>query len=540
MPFPTLMQGNPAPDPGEFTAAAASVRNAMHSAANQQAEQKRLADKDAQAQAQKDFADRIQMAKLGATQDAESSGSTHPNAPTLKLGDQNPDSVTQARKGATIKDPQGGGDWYVPTAEEKATKKAENDPQNFVPTGQLAQALQAGGGWDGKKPLTPTQSHALMQALNLAQPKDEAFDIDTSGKFTDAQGRPAAVTIGKKTGKVRLLDLSGVAAAGAQPSQPGAAGPATPGAATGGPFDTSQAQSSAPGDMDSMDREQSPGYGFSPKKGAPGAATNGPFSFAPPQKDERADTQSILPGQQGPNGGILVFNKDTKSVEEINVPKGSKGVMTAAQTEADKDRDALRREGAANRAENKATRADDKAQKHAESQGKVEESYAKAHEAAGIKKDNMQSMAQGYYDAEGTEPGATYFPPRLVNGIVVPGPAATMPSDKDQLAERRKALHTAAVGFQKTAKTHQDEQKRIEKVRGWGQSAPDGAAPAKPAQPVAAPVATPAAPAAKTKTRQAPPASVAKGLGPGTHTFGNGEVWRKGADGSMVYVSGGQ
>jgi len=57
------------------------------------------------------------------------------------------------------------------------------------------------------------------------------------------------------------------------------------------------------------------------------------------------------------------------------------------------------------------------------------------------------------------------------------------------------------------------------------------AQPVKPAQPAQ----RTAAPAAHAP----PPATVTNGLAAGTHTFGNGQVWKKGADGSMVYVSGG-
>lgn len=488
MPFPTLMQGNPAPDPGEFTAAAASVRNALHAAANQQAEQKRLADKDAQAQAQKDFADRIQMAKLGATQDTESSGSTHPNGPTLKLGDQNPDSVTQARKGATIKDPQGGGDWYVPTAEEKATKKAANDPENFVPTGQLGAALQAGGGWDGKKAMTPAQSHALMQSINIAQEqlKGEPFHIDLSGKFTGPDGKPAGVLIGEKTGKVRMLDLSGMNGA---PAQPGAAGPATPGAATGGPFDTSQAQSVAPGDtVDMQNRTQSPGYGFSPKKGAPGASANGPFSFAPPEKP---DTESVVTGYQGPRGFPLVRSK-TGKVSELDLPEGSKPALNANQTELDKDRHS--REAIAEKEFN--IRKGERDESKAEREARSKMTPATARLIVKTKADAITKANDDYASA-----------------IQVDNPEVR----KAAVAARHQAIQAAQGEYE-------------ESLSGaTGKDIPHNDWAEKPDYTDA-----------KSATPQAPPASVTKGLAPGTHTFGNKQVWKKGKDGTMTYVSGGQ
>lgn len=504
MPFPTLMQGNPAPDPGEFTAAAASVRNALHAAANQQAEQKRLADKDAQAQAQKDFADRIQMAKLGATQDTESSGSTHPNGPTLKLGDQNPDSVTQARKGATIKDPQGGGDWYVPTAEEKATKKAANDPENFVPTGQLGAALQAGGGWDGKKAMTPAQSHALMQSINIAQEqlKGEPFHIDLSGKFTGPDGKPAGVLIGEKTGKVRMLDLSGMNGA---PAQPGAAGPATPGAATGGPFDTSQAQSVAPGDtVDMQNRTQSPGYGFSPKQGAPGvkspgASPNGAFTFKLPDKPEKE------PRKETADDWVRIMTDPASDPKEVTRATAALKLWRAPGTEADKDRHAAAADRAGDRAERKQERAETADEKKKATFRGIETVKRKA--LAEAQKTYRKSLETAI-DPESKKAAAEQ-----------------LRSDVNDAQNE----YESSIGDETGNKiSHNDWAKGVAKDTPAAKDTPKTTA--KPAQPVAA----------KAVTHEAPPASVTKGLAPGTHTFGNGQVWKKGADGSMVYVSGGQ
>ena len=156
--------------------------------------------------------------------------------------------------------------------------------------------------------------------------------------------------------------------------------------------------------------------------------------------------------------------------------------MTAAQTEADKDRHVRQSE----LDDARKARQDEASQRLTAAQQARENQAAKDHEAAGLKKEAMQGMAQGYYDAASTNPGGTYFPPRYVNGIVVPGPATLMPSDKDQLADRQKALKSTAQGFEQTAKTHQAEQERIEKAHGWGKFAPPAQAPQAPAQPAAA------------------------------------------------------
>ena len=67
-------------------------------------------------------------------------------------------------------------------------------------------------------------------------------------------------------------------------------------------------------------------------------------------------------------------------------------------------------------------------------------------------------------------------------------------------------------------------------------------APAQPAQTSAAPAqAKPKrAPVGPPKSGAGPPPDVVKGLGPGVHTFGNGQTWMKKRDGSMMYLGGGQ
>lgn len=67
-------------------------------------------------------------------------------------------------------------------------------------------------------------------------------------------------------------------------------------------------------------------------------------AIAEPKALDKPDAQSILPGQQGPNGGVLVFNKNSQTIDEIPVPKGSKAVLTPVQAEADKDRHIRRTE----------------------------------------------------------------------------------------------------------------------------------------------------------------------------------------------------
>jgi hypothetical protein len=509
--FPALPSGNN-PSVGAasgYAGAAASVYNTLQSrlqqAATQHATQLRNQQLDEQTANQRDFENQLQMQKAGAIpQNLPQMGDrgTGHDGVTLQRPESNP-AVPENGKGQTITTPRGD-KYYAPTEQEQG--------KSFVPTGGLAGALQSAG-WDGKTAITPEHSHAIMQALEAAQPKDEPYDIDTSGKFLDAQGNPAPVAIGRKTGQVKMLTMGGGA-------QTPTATPPSQGGSPGGPGSQPQAApQSAPV------APVAPGSTVAPGP----AAQPGAVRFALPEKNEPTDQQIIIPGKKGPNGGAVVWNKKTKAMEELPYPKGTSDELTANQKELDKDRhvreaEASTRQGEVN--ENRTARL-------TAAQQVVENRAAQDHEKAGQKKEAMQAMAQGFYDAGGTQPGETYFPPRYQNGIVVPGQATIMPADKDQAAARSKELKQAAGGFEKTAKTHQAEQERIEKQHGWGKFA----APQTPAQ-GAQSTAAPATPAKAQRT--APPAGVTKDLAPGTHTFGNGQTWKKNADGSMVFVSGGQ
>ena len=157
---------------------------------------------------------------------------------------------------------------YKPTEQESG--------KTYIPGGQVAQIAKLAG-WDGKTPVTADFSHALMLAYNEAQPKDEPSHIDTSGKFLDKDGNPVPVMIGDKTGRVRLLDLSGVKNASAQPS----AQPSTPGAANGGPFDTSGAAPPSAGQPPAAQ-----GGGASPLKFAPKEPADKSLHFEKDTDDE--------------------------------------------------------------------------------------------------------------------------------------------------------------------------------------------------------------------------------------------------------------
>lgn len=175
----------------DTSSAAASLLNGLNAAANQHAQLLQQQQRDQAAAAQRQLENELQLNAKGAIP-AEVIGQG-PNG--MKTRTPNPSA---AGEGQTVQEPYSGKKYYIPTDKEKGS--------SFVPAGGLADALK-GAGWDGKSPITPEHSHSIMQALNEAQPKDEPYDVDTSGKFLDAQGNPRAAIIGKKSKTVKFLDM---------------------------------------------------------------------------------------------------------------------------------------------------------------------------------------------------------------------------------------------------------------------------------------------------------------------------------------------
>lgn len=431
-----------------------------------------------------------------------------PNAPKPAADPNSPFSYDPSRM-ATIGKKQ----MYKPTDAESG--------KSFVPTGQLGDALRTAG-WDGKTAITPEQSHGIIQALDEAQPKDEAYEYDASGKYRDAKtGLPVPGFIGKKTKKFYPIDLSGGAAPAAQtpvdPSRPTLTTPSTPGASANGPFNTAAQPEMAPA-------AASPGA-------APGATRGGAFSFAPPEKADKPDVSQIIPGMVGPNGGLVMFDKGNQSTKEIPLPKGSKPVMTAAQTEADKDRHVTQ----ARLAEDTATRLSAADQKKADDAAKAVATVKAKHDAFQSAEKDQWDLRERYANlADPTKnPDQTTVNLPSYNaktGEITDGAQRTMnPGLRQSMLEQSKQAERKALDQQGYAKG-------VRKSMGWGEFA---AAAGQPTQPSAAPAAQ-APKTTRPAVHPAPPANVTKGLAPGRHTFGNGQTWQKGADGSMVYVSGGQ
>jgi hypothetical protein len=472
---------------------------------------------------------------------------------TLQQDLANP-AVPENGQGQTITDARGG-KHYMQTPQDRGNA--------FVPTGGLAGALQSAG-WDGKTPITPEHSHAIMQALEMAQPKDEAWDYDGSGKYLDAQGKPAPVMIGRTSHTVKFLNYGAQSPAAPPQAQPAAtpnATPTTTGGAPGGPF-TAQAPtpqqsttmpggpglpafqvaqppaasptppmgSGAPGgafaqrpetqdavrnlqmieDRSDADRQGgTPGGPFNaPTPAAPSAAPVPPskptqpggVSFALPEKNEPL---RIIPGKKGPNGGMIVMNEKTNKTYEVPYPEGTTDELTANQKEQDADRHVRQAEignAAAERNDSRATRIAAELARH-NTELTTRKEKAKANLKAALK-------GEGELSDEDKNNAA---------------------HDYKQELQQAQSEYETNVGTTLGKKIDHNP---------WADQLPDGATP--PAKTSAAPAqgGKPTAPGPAQRTP--PPAGVTKGLAPGTHTFGNGQTWKKNADGSIVYVSGGK
>jgi hypothetical protein len=173
-------------------------------------------------------------------------------------------------------------------------------------------------------------------------------------------------------------------------------------------------------------------------------------------KSEKPDAQSILPGQQGPNGGILVFNKNTQAVEEVPVPKGSKPVMTAGQAEADKDRHIRRTE-----------LEDLRATRNAETQSRIQDKAQSTIDKLQQQEQQQHALRREYGDflsaLGAAADGGT---------VVLPGsktPVTLTPARKKSLADKYKTeLHNAT----EKAKMYNEQARKLVQSHSGETSAP--------------------------------------------------------------------
>jgi hypothetical protein len=438
---------------------AASVFNAIQSAANQEANRRATLAAQQTTQDQKDQEDYVRAIQEGwvpadneqavpGTQISQGTASKSMIARTPTSSNQDPNRI------ATI----GGKRMYKPTDLEAG--------KAFVPHGGLGDALMQGAGWDGKTPMTQEQSHSLMMAINEAQPKDEPSEYDNSGKYIDSKtGKPVPGFVGKKTHKFFPIDFSAAAAPAQPPAQPP---PDTGGGMPGGAFDLTQGltPSGTPAGRPTLMTPPEPGTAQPAQPGAaqPPASGASPFSFALPEKPEKPDVSQILPGQVGPNGGPLIYDKNTQTIKEIPIPKGSKAVLNANQEELSKDRKSREAMSAADRAERAGERKDTRDEKtKATFRGfettkqkaidKANQTYRIAIGHAGdgpdtgsvqLRKDALENLRSDLEDAQseyrrniqgetGNDPGENNWPADYVKSLT---PAATGAKASAQSAQR--------------------------------------------------------------------------------------------------------
>lgn len=171
---------------------------------------------------------------------------------------------------------------------------------------------------------------------------------------------------------------------------------------------------------------------------------------------EKPDASQLVTGYNKP----LVFDKATQTMKAIDLPPGVKPEMTPAQAEAAKDRELRQSE----LKENRET-------KNAESAQKVDLAYADQHNKYRAAEETQKSVAQGYWDARSTEPGAYYRVPRVSNGVVVDGPERLMPPNGPKRDAVLKSLETLAKDAESKAAEQRQNAAQIRQKRGWGEFA---------------------------------------------------------------------
>jgi hypothetical protein len=329
----------------------------------------------------------LEMFNRGAMPEFRGQGQAGSDRPTLQRQEPNPD-IPENGQGNWVTDPYSGGRFYMPSEgeregqKESAKRQAEVKATGFVPQGKLREMI-AMTGRDPDQPITPTESHTLMQSLNIAQPQQGAMHIDTTGDFQDAQGNPVPVMIDPKTGKTRVIDLSGLQ-----------------GGSPGGAFDPSQQQQGGQGQLsfvNGIPQIVPPSQAGAAQGGAGtqmgGGAPGGPFTFQP-----KARTTG-----EGPNKWAETIADERSSPEDKARARRALDISREPRTEADKDRDAARTALAADRAERRGERAEDRAEKQkktydgikaakAKAIAKANSDYRKAHKAAQTPEEEQDAL----------------------------------------------------------------------------------------------------------------------------------------------------
>lgn len=272
-----------------YASAAASIHNALMSAANQQADRqqraKAQATADYQTQLQRDFENHRQMVNEGyIPKQVYANGDPLPGRPTLQTPEDNP---AAQGKGQTVTAPDGT-QMYKPTPGERDAA-ALNDTNSFTLSDDLAAEAQKSGLTNIRPGVRYPK--ADMQSLNerLAayhkqhDPEPETFTYN-GNDYKDENGKRILMMQGNR-GTVKPADLS------ALHGQPQGGG------LPGGPFDLSA----------------NPGTTASPA----GAKAPGGITFAPADKLAKEPRNLHWEKHQTDNGTVTLRALDPESGEEV-------------------------------------------------------------------------------------------------------------------------------------------------------------------------------------------------------------------------------
>jgi hypothetical protein len=139
-----------------------------------------------------------------------------------------------------------------------------------------------------------------------------------------------------------------------------------------------------------------------------------PAGVTAAEKKEKPDAASIVPGLTGPNGGLIVFDKDKQTTTEVPVPKGSKRELTPAQLESKSRADQAVEDRKAAREERESAAND-----------KVVETLQGKHEKISGEAQQYRELAEQYQSQIGVANGEKYIDPMDKSRIARPMSAET-------------------------------------------------------------------------------------------------------------------
>jgi len=219
--FPALPSGNNpyAAQAAGYASSAASVFNAIRSAAAaheaQAYKQKQDAANQQRGDLQQQFQNFNELAKQGAVQQTLTRPDTGPldgvpgGLPDEAAGERYPNPAAQGA-GRTITEPKSGQEYYIPTDAEKARSKVDNDPGSVTLSDDLAKTYQDAGLTNAKAgvkyPGSMLEHFNSVLALHNKAAEPEAME-PVPGNFSGQDGKPVMLHRGQKSGKLAVAPL---------------------------------------------------------------------------------------------------------------------------------------------------------------------------------------------------------------------------------------------------------------------------------------------------------------------------------------------